>query len=288
MRAEAYSKLGDSEKALDEFRALTAFASNPPAKAAPEPTPIPRFNESALQLVKEYDFDHFVVGTTNNFAYATALSVARAPARAYNPLFVYGDVGLGKTHLVNAIANYMIAQNPATRIIYTNSEDFTGELIDAIQNNAVNEFRTRYKAVDLFIVDDIQFLAGKQRAQEEFFHIFNTLFQAKRQIVVTSDRPPKDISHLENRLLSRLKSGVIVDVAAPDFETRMAILNREIENEKLGIDPAISMLVAERMDTNIRELKGALNQIVAMRDLRGEEVTAESVRKLLDTFYVKV
>jgi len=282
LRAEVYAKLGEAEKALDEYRAISAAVTSgaAAAPAAPVAPAIP-----TLQIVPEYDFEHFVVGANNNFAYATALAVARAPAQAYNPLFIYSDVGLGKTHLVNAIANHILRENPRVRIIYTNSEDFTAEVVEAIQTNTINQFRARYKSVDLLIVDDVQFLAGKERAQEEFFHIFNALFQAKKQIVITSDRPPKDIARLENRLLSRFGAGVIVDIAAPDFETRVAILNREIQRMGLEIPPEVVQLVAEHVDTNVRELKGALTQIVAMHTMQGREINLENVQQMLESLY---
>ena len=288
-RAEIYASLGEQEKALDAYRrvAMQTAQSATPAGGVPLAGAVtPR--DGFLQLVKEYDFEHFVVGTHNNFAYATARAVANAPARAYNPLFLYSDVGLGKTHLVNAIANHVLREDPRARIIYTNSEDFTDELVNAIQTNAVNAFRAKYKNIDMLVVDDVQFLSGKERAQEEFFHIFNALFQSKRQIVVTSDRPPKDIAHLENRLLSRFGAGVIVDIAAPDYETRVAILNREIETNELGFNTEIAMMIAERVDSNVRELKGALNQVVAMRAIMGVEVTEDAVRKMLENRYAKV
>lgn len=288
MRAELYADMGDERRALEEFRALSSslvssgIVGGDPSTRQDAPVMHPQ-----LQLVREYDFDHFVVGANNNFAYATALAVARAPARAYNPLFIYSDVGLGKTHLANAIANHVAAHDPKSRIIYTNSEDFTGELVEAIQSNTINQFRTRYKTVDLLIVDDVQFLAGKERAQEEFFHIFNALFQAKKQIVITSDRPPKNIAHLENRLLSRFGAGVIVDIASPDLETRIAILMRDIKDANLELDSAIPKMIAERIDTNVRELKGALNQVIATIRIRNEEITEEGVRRMLETLYVR-
>ncbi len=282
LRAELYAKVGRAEDALAEYRLISAAVASGVAmaqQAAASPV------MPTLQIVPEYDFEHFVVGTNNNFAYATALAVARAPAQAYNPLFIYSDVGLGKTHLVNAIANYILRANPNVRIIYTNSEDFTAEVVEAIQTNTIHQFRARYKSVDLLIVDDVQFLAGKERAQEEFFHIFNALFQAKKQIVITSDRPPKDIARLENRLLSRFGAGVIVDIAPPDFETRVAILNREIERGGLPIGPEIVQLVAETIVSNVRELKGALNQIMAMHTIQGKEISVENVRAMLESLY---
>ncbi|RMH25559.1 MAG: AAA family ATPase [Candidatus Hydrogenedentota bacterium] len=284
-RAELYASLGDQARALEEYRFISANIPQTVAAAGPVQTAAPA--TPILQIVPEYDFEHFVIGANNNFAYATALAVARAPAQAYNPLFIYSDVGLGKTHLANAIANYILHQNPNVRIIYTNSEDFTAEVVEAIQTNTIAQFRARYKSVDLLIVDDVQFLAGKERAQEEFFHIFNALFQAKKQIVITSDRPPKDIARLENRLLSRFGAGVIVDIAPPDLETRIAILNREIETANLEVPPEVVTLLAERITSNVRELKGALNQIVAMRSLRGMEITPENVEKVLENLYTR-
>lgn len=299
-RADLYARMGDEGRALDEYRALSmemelemgaatggsTEAAGSEAGTRMQSAAAQRF-DGGLQVVQEYDFESFVVGPNNNFAYATALAVARAPARAYNPLFIYSDVGLGKTHLANAIANYALAQNSTARIIYTNTEDFTGELVEAISNNSVMLFRSRYKSGDLLIVDDVQFLAGRERAQEEFFHIFNALFQAKKQIVVTSDRPPKDIARLENRLLSRFGAGVIVDVQAPDLETRTAILNREITSLGVELDPWVAPLIAERIDSNVRELKGALTQVLAVRDIRGMHVTEDNVRGVLDAFYAK-
>ncbi|MGC8740795.1 MAG: tetratricopeptide repeat protein [Candidatus Sumerlaeaceae bacterium] len=284
LRAEVYVKLGQAERALEEYRQIsTAVAAGAMTSvAAPSAPAMP-----SLQIVSEYDFEHFVVGANNNFAYATALAVARAPAQAYNPLFIYSDVGLGKTHLVNAIANHILRENPNVRIIYTNSEDFTAEVVEAIQTNTINQFRAKYKSVDLLIVDDVQFLAGKERAQEEFFHIFNALFQAKKQIVITSDRPPKDIARLENRLLSRFGAGVIVDIAPPDLETRIAILNREIERGEVDIPDAVVQLIAETIDTNVRELKGALNQVMAMHTIQGKEINTANVRQMLESLYAR-
>jgi chromosomal replication initiator protein DnaA len=292
-RADLYARMGDEPRALEEFRAISAelSASRQPGETPAQSVKPAESNmlpiETGLHIVREYDFESFVVGPNNNFAHATALAVARAPARAYNPLFIYSDVGMGKTHLANAIANYLLMQNAKARILYTNTEDFTVELVSAISNNAVHAFRTRYKSVDLLIVDDVQFLAEKERAQEEFFHIFNALFQAKRQIVVTSDRPPRDIARLENRLLSRFGAGVIVDIQPPDLETRIAILSREIETGQLGLESWVAIQIAERIDTNVRELKGVLNQVMAMRDMRGVAVSEESIRGVIETLYVR-
>lgn len=286
-RAELWKRLGDPEKAFVELQELAELALQ---GVAPTPAPVSAGADAVatrpgLQIVPEYTFETFVVGTNNDFAYATALAIARSPARAYNPLFLYANVGLGKTHLCNAIANYLLERDPSAGIIYTNSEDFTDELVNAIQNNAVQEFRTRYRSLDLLIVDDVQFLTGKERAQEEFFHIFNNLFQAKRQIVITSDRPPAEIAHLESRLRSRFGAGVIVDIASPDLETRLAILNREVNDNSLNLESWVPRMVAEKVDTNVRDLKGALNQVVATRDLRKQKLTENSVGEMLDALY---
>ncbi len=282
-RAELLTALGQTDLAMKELQILVELAMNAPSTSATsDASPAQR---PTLQLVPEYTFDQFVVGANNDFAHATALAIARSPARTYNPLFLYANVGLGKTHLCNAIANYLLGHDPKAQIIYTNSEDFTDELVEAIKNNNVQQFRTRYRSLDLFIIDDVQFLAGKERAQEEFFHIFNSLFQAKRQIVITSDRPPSEISHLESRLRSRFGAGVIVDIASPDLETRLAILNREVEENNLALEPWVSRLLSEKIDTNVRDLKGALNQVIAMRDLRKLPVTEESVNRMLETLY---
>lgn len=241
-----------------------------------------------LKVMKEYTFDTFVVGDDNHFAYATAMSVAKAPAKNYNPLFLFADVGLGKTHLLHAIANFIAENMPEMEIIYTNAEEFTTELVAAIQNNVVNEFRHKYSTADILLLDDVHFLAGKQRAQEEFFHIFNTLFQAKKQIVVTSDRPPKDISHLEKRLKSRFGAGIIVDIQPPEFETRLAILRKELVNSDIDIPDNIITLIAERIEWNVRELKGALNQVMALKQIRQEDITEDKIRSLLDNLFEKV
>jgi chromosomal replication initiator protein DnaA len=285
VRAELLMQMGKTDDAMEELKTIAEIATSHAQGQSPESASQIGEGLCTLELVKEYDFENFVVGASNDFACATALAIARSPARAYNPLFLYADVGLGKTHLCNAIANYLLERNPRTRIIYTNSEDFTGELIHAIQNNEVQQFRSRYRNLDLLIVDDVQFLAGKERTQEEFFHIFNSLFQAKRQIVITSDRPPSEIAHLESRLRSRFGAGVIVDIASPDFETRLAILQREIAQSEITIAPSIAAMIAEHIDTNVRDLKGALNQITAMRNLRNQKVTEESVSQMLNTLY---
>jgi chromosomal replication initiator protein len=239
--------------------------------------------------MEEYTFENFVVGTHNNFAYATSMAVAKAPAQNYNPLFLCSDVGLGKTHLIHAIANYIKNHRSDMKILYTNSEEFTSQLIDAIQNNTILQFRARHKTIDLLLLDDVQFLAGKERAQEEFFHLFNTLFQAKKQIVITSDRSPKDIAHLEKRLKSRFGAGIIVDIQPPDLLTRAAILKKERDHiPDVEIGDNIINLIAEKVDTNIRDLKGAFNQIIARHRITNQLITEEMVLHSLDSIFEKV
>jgi len=288
LRGDIYVQMGREKEALRELLALTLSLENPDIlRTLNDPRAIDLPEE--LPLVDEYVFDSFVVGDTNNFAYATALAAAKAPARQYNPLFLYSDVGLGKTHLLHAIGNYVRTANPTVRILYTTSEEFVSHLIDSIQNNTVSQFRHAHRDIDLLLLDDVQFLAGKERAQEEFFHIFNTLFQAKKQIVVTSDRPPKDIAHLEKRLKSRFGAGVVVDIHPPDIETRTAIVMRETQTlPDIGFTPEIISLIAQKIESNVRELKGAIRQVVASRELTGETLTQDMVARVLDQHLERV
>lgn len=280
LRSDIYYAQGDEKKALEELRALSERLETPGAFDS-----ISRGHaaDDGLPLIEDCVFENFVVGDKNNFAYAMALATAKAPARQYNPLFLYSDVGLGKTHLMMAIGNYIRQTNPKARILYLTSEDFTTKLIDAIQSNTVPQFRQRISEVDLLLVDDVQFLAGKERAQEEFFYIFNALFQTKRQIVLTSDRPPKDIAHLEKRLRSRFGAGVVVDIQPPDIETRIAIIKKELASRSdIDVDTSVISIIAKRVESNIRELKGAINQILATHEVAGIEMTEDSVTRVLE------
>jgi tetratricopeptide (TPR) repeat protein len=287
LRAELFAKMGDQKRAIEELIRLTPVPEAVGGGEIPrgvEVAPTGRPSE-ALQIVSDFTFDNFVIGDRNRFAHATALAIAKAPAMHYNPFFLYGDVGLGKTHLVSAIANYIAQHQPDLRILYTSSEEFTSHLVDAIQNNTVNAFRSRYKTADVLLMDDIQFLSGKERAQEEFFHIFNTLFQSKRQIVMTSDRPPKDIERLEKRLKSRFGAGVIVDILTPDLETRAAILKKELQlHSDVQIDNRLVNLIAEQIHSNVRELKGALKQILIKHELTHADINEELVRQVLEIY----
>ncbi len=232
-------------------------------------------------LNPRYTFDSFIVGKTNELAHAAAQAAANRPGEVYNPLFVYGGVGLGKTHLIQAIGNRISANNPDVRILYISSERFTNEFVAAIRSGSIKQFKETYRNIDLLLIDDIQFIAGKTETQEEFFHTFNELHQANRQIVMTSDRPPKAIPGLEDRLRSRFEWGMIVDVASPDLETRVAILESKCLEKKCTLSKDVLQTVATLVKSNIRELEGALNKILAHQDLRHEMATVESVKGLL-------
>ena len=226
-------------------------------------------------LNPKYTFDSFVVGNNNRFAHAAALAVAEAPATAYNPLFLYGGVGLGKTHLMHAIGNEILKYKKTANVLYITSEKFTNHLIDAITRNNTDEFRNKYRNIDVLLIDDIQFIAGKKSTQEEFFHTFNALHESGKQIILSSDRPPKDIQPLEDRLKTRFEWGLIADISIPDYETRLAILRKKAQLENIIIDDEILANIATKIDTNIRELEGTLNKIVAHSSLTNSPITME-------------
>ncbi len=226
-------------------------------------------DELAVTLLNpKYTFDTFVIGNSNRFAHAAALAVAESPAQAYNPFFIYGGVGLGKTHIMHAIGHFAISQKPDLKVIYVSSEKFTNELINAIRDDKNDEFRTKYRNIDILLIDDIQFIAGKERTMEEFFHTFNELYESNKQIILSSDKPPKDINNLEERLRSRFEWGLIADIQPPDLETRIAILRKKAQLENLDVPNEVMVFIADNIASNIRELEGALNRIIAYASLK--------------------
>ena len=236
---------------------------------------------NSLTLNPRYTFDTFIVGKSNDFAHAACLAVVEAPGKAYNPLFLYGGVGLGKTHLMHAIGHAVKNANPAARIVYVTSEMFTNDLIEALRAGKNTEFRQRYRNVDLLMIDDIQFIAGKQAVQEEFFNTFNTLHNAGKQIVISSDRPPKEIKALEERLSSRFEWGLVADIQAPDLETRTAILRNRAQNEHVEVDDEIINFIAENIVDNIRKLEGSLNRVVAYAKLKRLPITMNLAKEAM-------
>ena len=236
---------------------------------------------NSLMLNPEYTFETFVVGKSNNFAHAASLAVVEAPGKAYNPLFLYGGVGLGKTHLMHAIGHAVREMNPAARIVYVTSEMFTNDMIEAVRAGKNVEFRQRYRNVDLLMIDDIQFIAGKQAVQEEFFNTFNTLHNAGKQIVISSDRPPKEIKALEERLSSRFEWGLVADIQAPDLETRTAILRNRAQNRNVEISDDIINFIAENIVDNIRKLEGSLNRVIAYANLKRLPITMNLAKEAM-------
>ena len=243
-------------------------------------------NENIVKagLNPRYTFDTFVVGSNNKMAHAASLAVAESPGEAYNPLFIYGGVGLGKTHLMHSIAHFVLQKNPSAKVLYVTSETFTNELIDSIRNgnnSTMSKFREKYRDIDVLLIDDIQFIIGKESTQEEFFHTFNALHGAKKQIVISSDKPPKDMEILEDRLRSRFELGLIVDISSPDYETRMAILRKKEELDGYSIDNEVIEYIARNVKSNIRELEGSLNKIMAYANLEKSEINLALAEKVL-------
>ena len=243
-------------------------------------------NENIVKagLNPRYTFDTFVVGSNNKMAHAASLAVAESPGEAYNPLFIYGGVGLGKTHLMHSIAHFVLQKNPNAKVLYVTSETFTNELIDSIRNgnnSTMSKFREKYRDIDVLLIDDIQFIIGKESTQEEFFHTFNALHGAKKQIVISSDKPPKDMEILEDRLRSRFEWGLIVDISSPDYETRMAILRKKEELDGYSIDNEVIEYIARNVKSNIRELEGSLNKIMAYANLEKSEINLALAEKVL-------
>ncbi|HEY8296402.1 MAG TPA: chromosomal replication initiator protein DnaA [Candidatus Baltobacteraceae bacterium] len=249
--------------------------------SAPMPTLRPNDEFRPGNLNSRYTFEEFVVGNSNRFAHAASQAVAAAPARAYNPLFLYGGVGLGKTHLMHAIGHRVMQDNPTANVVYVSSEKFTNEFIIAIKNNQTLEFRNKYRHVDVLLIDDIQFLEGKEQTQEEFFHTFNSLHESGRQLVISSDRPPKEIQTLESRLRSRFEWGLLTDIQPPDLETREAILRKKAESEKIPVPDEVTSFIAKVIPSNIRELEGALIRVVAFSSLTKSQITVDLAAEVL-------
>ncbi len=239
-------------------------------------------NYSKTYLNPNYSFDTFVVGDNNRFAHAAALAVAESPATAYNPLYIYGGVGLGKTHLMHAIGNEVLKKHRDFKILYVTSENFTNEFINSLKDNGMEKFRNKYRNIDLLLIDDIQFIAGKDRLQEEFFHTFNTLRENGKQIVLSSDKPPRDIPLLEDRLKSRFEWGILADIAMADYEVRLAILRKKADEKHAIIDDDILKNIAAKIDSNIRELEGVFNKIVAQASLTHTPITFEMAEKAIN------
>jgi len=271
-------------------------STEPEAPAVPPPAPVTQarldFDAVDHQLNPRYIFDTFVVGGSNQFAHAAALAVAEQPSRAYNPLYLYGGVGMGKTHLMQAIGHLIKRRNPAARLMYMSAEKFTNEVINSLRFDRMTSLRDRFRTVDVLLVDDIQFIAGKERTQEEFFHTFNALYDQQKQIVISSDCPPKEISSIEERLRSRFEWGLIADIAPPDLETKIAILQKKAEAEHVRLPDEVAEYIARSIKSNIRELEGALTRLVAYTSLTGGEINLvsaqDALKNIIDTQDKKV
>lgn len=280
--------LGAAEGQIEfHIRASTQTPAKAPVLSgslAPAPGRILQ-NESVLN--SKYTFDSFVVGPSNRFAHAASMAVAESPAKSYNPLFIYGPVGLGKTHLMQAIGQEILSRNSQAKVLYITSERFTNQLINAIKTGTTVKFREKYRTVDCLLIDDIHFIGGKEATMEEFFNTFNTLYDAHKQIVVSSDKPPKEIPHMEERLISRFEWGLVTDIQPPDFETRSAILRKKAERENLNIRDEVTTFIADKIKSNIRELEGALIRVVAYSKLVGKDVDETVAAEVLKDLIVE-
>jgi chromosomal replication initiator protein len=273
LEAAAARVLGGQPRFVFEVDPSLADA---PAAGDPAP-PVPLANG----LNPRYTFDSFVVGNSNQFAQAACQAVAQLPSRAYNPLFIYGGVGLGKTHLLHAVGHQIARQQPAMHLLYLSTERFTNELINAIRYDRTAEFRAKYRTIDLLLIDDIPFISGKERTQEEFFHTFNDLYESRKQIIISSDCAPKEIPDIEERLRSRFEWGLIADIQPPDFETRVAILKKKAERERVHLPDDVAYLVASRIKANIREIEGSLTRMIAFSALTSRDLTVDFAQEVL-------
>ena len=262
-----------------------SYNSRESRRSAPVPEQQGRFDWStAAQLNSRYTFDNFVIGNDNQFARAASLAVAERPSRAYNPLFLYGGVGMGKTHLMHAIGHEVKRRQPIANICYVSAEKFTNEMINSLRNDRMTSFRDRFRGVDVLLIDDIQFIAQKERTQEEFFHTFNALHESMKQIVIASDRPPKELAEIEDRLRSRFEWGLIADIQPPDLETKVAILQKKAESESSSLPTDVAMFIASNVRTNVRELEGALVRLIAWCNMNHMDITLSSTQQCLKQF----
>jgi len=278
---------------VDSVEAVTGFQTYVSIRSAEDPTapllqessaftpPPPDEPPGVYMAVEGYTFDNFIVGSSNKLAHAACIAVTDTPGDAFNPLFVYGGSGLGKTHLLFAVRNQMCRKDPACRVVYVKGEDFVNEFVSSIGTATMSKFREKYRLLDVLLIDDVQFLAGKVQTQEEFFHTFNTLYEAKKQIVLTSDRPPKEIMPLEERLRTRFEWGLMADIQPPDYETRLAIINRKAASLNMNIPPEVSEFIADRLKKNIRQIEGAVKKLKAMHALEGYEINIDLARETI-------
>jgi len=274
-----FRELSDSDIGLD-FRVEKDLSRMLPS-SDPVPEASPQSDFALSDLNPRYTFENFVIGESNRLARATAESIAKSPGTQYNPYVIYGGVGLGKTHLMHAIGNAMRRQHPKARVLYTTSEQFVNEYIAAVQNNALEAFRAKYRSLDCMLIDDIQFLIAKERSEQEFFHTFNSLFDSRKQIVVSSDRSPKEMTPLEQRLISRLEWGFVADIKPPDLETRIAILRKKAETEQFAVPDDVILYVASSIKTNVRSLEGSLIRLKAFQSMTGAPLTVDDARDIL-------